>query len=157
MSVRDEKKSIQEQLSKLDTSISSSKKDIVFNSDEIPELEEEIREQKLKLAGFYDVPTHEANALKEEINKLETKLQATRTSILISKDSIQLSGDTLKKQKKAIADADVAIRNLENEERSLTRKHRQMKKDHRRAMNKKTDLENHIDQLDRPYGQAERE
>jgi chromosome segregation ATPase/DNA-binding transcriptional ArsR family regulator len=157
VSLRDDKQSIQEQLSKIDSSMSSSKKDIVFNSDEIPQLEEEIREQKLKLAGFYDVPTYEANALKEEIRKLETKLQATRTSILISKDSIQLSGDTVKKQKKAVADAGVAIRNLENEERSLTRKHRQMKKDHRRAINKMTDLENHIDQLDRHYRQAERE
>ena len=110
---------MQEQLSQLDTSISSNKKDIVFNSDEIPQLEEQIREQKLKLAGFYDVPTHEANALKEEIRKLETKLQAARTSILISKDSIQLSGDSLKKQKKAIADSSVSIRNMENEERTL--------------------------------------
>ena len=32
-----------------------------------------------------------------------------------------------------------------------------MKKDHRRATNKKTDLENHINQLDRHYRQAERE
>ena len=157
LSLRDDKKTMQEQLSQLDTSISSNKKDIVFNSDEIPQLEEQIREQKLKLAGFYDVPTHEANALKEEIRKLETKLQAARTSILISKDSIQLSGDSLKKQKKAIADSIVSIRNMENEEKTLTRKHRQLKKNHRSATNKKTDLENHIDQLDRHYRQAERE
>ena len=157
VSLRDSKQSMQEQLSKLDSSISSNKKDIVFNSDEIPQLEEELREQKLKLAGFYDVPTHEANALKEEIKKLETKLQATRTSILISKDSIQLSGETVKKQNKAMVDAGVEIRNIENEEKALTRKHRQLKKEHRRATNKKTDLENHINQLDRHYRQAERE
>ena len=62
---RDEKKSLQEQVAKFEETIASSKKDIVFNEDEIPGLEEEIREQKLKLAGFYDVPTHEANTLKE--------------------------------------------------------------------------------------------
>ncbi len=86
--MRDQKQSLQEQLSKLDSSISTNKKDIVFNTDEIPQLEEEIREQKLKLAGFYDVPTHEANALKEEIKKLETKLQAARTSILIATGNV---------------------------------------------------------------------
>ena len=157
VSLRDNKSSMNEELTKLDGKISSSKKDIVFNTDEIPDLEEDIREQKLKLAGFYDVPTHEANALKEEINKLEIKLQALRTGILISKDSIQLSSDTLIKHKKAIADNNVEIRNIENDEKSLTRKHRQMKKDHRRALNKKTDLQNHIDQLDRHHRQTERE
>ncbi|MFL3045376.1 MAG: helix-turn-helix domain-containing protein [Candidatus Neomarinimicrobiota bacterium] len=154
---RDEKKSLQEQVSKFEETITSSKKDIVFNKDEIPGLEEEIREQKLKLAGFYDVPTHEANALKEQIKRLESKLQATRASILISKDTIKSSGDKMNAYKKSQAASDTDIRNLENEEKALIRKHRLMKKEIRRAINKKEDLERHIDQLDRYYRQTERE
>jgi len=154
---RDEKKSLKEQAAKLEETIASSKKDIVFNQDEIPALEEEIREQKLKLAGFYDVPTHEANTLKKEIKRLESKLQAARASILISKDAIKSSGDEIKAYKKSQAAGDADIRNLENEEKALVRKHRLMKKEHRRAINKKEDLERHVDQLDRYYRQTERE
>ena len=154
---RDEKKSLQEQVAKFEETIASSKKDIVLNEDEIPGLEEEIREQKLKLAGFYDVPTHEANTLKEEIKRLDSKLQASRASILISKDAIKSSGDKMKAYKKSQAASDADIRNLENEEKALIRNHRLMKKEHRRAVNKKEDLERHVDQLDRYYRQTERE
>ena len=87
-----------------------------------------VREQKLKLAGFYDVPTHEANTLKEEIKRIESKLEAARASILISKDAIKSSGDKMKAFQKSVAASDADIRNIENEEKALVRKHRMMKK-----------------------------
>ena len=88
---------------------------------------------------------------------MESKLQAARAGILISKDAIKSNNDTIKSQKKSLAASHADTRNLENEEIALTRKHRQMKKEHRRTVNKKEDLERHIDQLDRYYRQAERE
>ena len=63
----------------------------------------------------------------------------------------------MKAFKKSVAASDADIRNIENEEKALVRKHRMMKKEHRSAINKKEDLEHHVNQLDRYYRQTERE